>query len=512
MHFALSRKKLLFLLPAVVLLLAVAVFLSCLNVSTAMDVQRLLESPKALELQGIGAGLDEMDLTVDFHPEMHRLTVSQQLRLMNRTGETLHTLVLRAYPNAFQSQDVSPIATEELFDLCYLDGFSGGSLVMTSAQVAGKAGDMQEVRYLYTDAQKTVQEWTLPKAWEPGETLIVQANYTINVPKAASRFGEQNGLWAIGNAFLFPAVWEDGAFRTDPYYAVGDPFVSDCMNVTANVFLPEGYGCVGPAPAIETAVEGGVCFTFEATAVRDVAFCMAERYHWASAMEGDTLLFAYGQSGAASQEALRYARQALHCYEERFGEYPYLSLSLVVVDFPFGGMEYPGMVMISAELWRKGGQVLEWSVAHEVAHQWWYAVVGSDQVNQAWQDEALCEYSLLQYVETYYGKSAKEDLQRSRIQTSLRVSVPHGMVPGSPLDDFATMGEYTLLVYRRGAAMLLALDTAMGGKLDDFLKAYYSKYQFLRPTRADFEALLAESTGQDYVPLMVDYLDTHILN
>ncbi|MEF9879607.1 MAG: hypothetical protein RR975_09260, partial [Clostridia bacterium] len=75
-----------------------------------------------------------------------------------------------------------------------------------------------------------------------------------------------------------------------------------------------------------------------------------------------------------------------------------------------------------------------------------------------------------------------------------------------------SMSEYSLVVYNRGAALLCALDRATQGELDAFLKAYAQRYAFGFATRQDFEALLAEQTGEDYTPLMTDYLDTYILH
>ena len=147
-----------------------------------------------------------------------------------------------------------------------------------------------------------------------------------------------------------------------------------------------------------------------------------------------------------------------------------------------------------------------------MAHQWWYAVVGSDPVNQAWQDEALSQFSMLEYLEDRYGVSRREEYEQRELESALRVTVPRGVTPGAPLDRFSSMSEYSLVVYDRGAAMLCALDRMLDGGLDVFLGAYYERYAFGRATREDFENLLAETTGEDLTPMIRDYLDTYILN
>ena len=85
-----------------------------------------------------------------------------------------------------------------------------------------------------------------------------------------------------------------------------------------------------------------------------------------------------------------------------------------------------------------------------------------------------------------------------------------GVTPGAQLDYFASMSQYRLVVYDRGAACLCALDRTV--PLDGVLRDYYQNYLFQRATRSDFEQQLFERTGEDLAPLMRDYLDTAILN
>ena len=77
--------------------------------------------------------------------------------------------------------------------------------------------------------------------------------------------------------------------------------------------------------------------------------------------------------------------------------------------------------MIASAKLAAQGDTPEQTVALETAHQWWYAVVGSDGFNQAWQDEALSQFSLLDYWETRNGASARAELQYSLADTAMSV-------------------------------------------------------------------------------------------
>ena len=458
-------------------------------------------------LTAAAEGLDETSLHAVLSAEGDTLNVRQTFRLQNRDGVAHGDVLLRLFAAAFASEDTSPVATAEMAAACYPGGFSAGGATVSSVTANGA-----KAAYFSQDGDDTCLSVTLPTAWLPDEALTLEMEYTLLLPQSAGRFGWNSGILALGNAFAQPAVWEDGAWRADPYDPVGDPFYTRCMNYDVTLVVPAGT--VVAASAVSDAAQtdnGETTLHYSALAVRAFGLSLSRQYQLRQKVQDGVMISAYARSADAAAELLRYAAQALRCYSDEFGAYAYPTYTAAEVDFPFGGMEYPGYCMIAAVLLDLGGQQLEWTVAHETAHQWWYAVVGSDPVNQAWQDEGLSEYSVLLYAGRTYGDEAREELARVRLQTAMRVSTPGAVTPGSPVSYFDTLTDYAIVVYRRGAALFDALHTADAEGLRAFLRTYYQRYAFSIASRADFEALLRQQTGADYGPLLTDYLDT-ILN
>ena len=471
----------------------------------------LVAEPPGAALLAAADGLDDIQVDAVFDPVNRTLDVRQTFALVNRTGTAQRLLVLRAYPNAFQSEDTSPIATDELYDACYPDGFSAGFMRLTALKLQGENGAEKDAAFQYGDDAQTVLNVSLPEDWPAGQTLRLRAVYTVTVPQAASRFGEHGGIWALGNALLIPSPFMDGAYLTDAYSSIGDPFVSECRNYTVRLTAPADYSAAGTGTAtVESEADGLRVTRFDAPAARDFALCLSTSYRHAEVMRDGVLVRAYALSQTKAQTLLNVAANALACYGDRYGAYPYPTLSLCEADFPFTGMAYPSFLMIGSGQLNAGGENLEQLLAHEVAHQWWGAAVGNDAFRQSWQDEALAQYALLDFWETQHGADARSALQYQLVDTSLRVTVPQGITPGSPLDYFGDWAEYSMVVYNRGAAALCALDTAMNGGLDGFLAKYYAAFAFKLAGRADFEALLQAYTGEDWAPLLSDYLDTYI--
>ena len=105
------------------------------------------------------------------------------------------------------------------------------------------------------------------------------------------------------------------------------------------------------------------------------------------------------------RKALDWAAQALTIYQKEFGAYPYRELDIVETATTAGGIEYPGLVAVASRLYSDPNRqaFFESATAHEVAHQWWYNVVGNDQVNHPWLDEALTQYATYRYFQGAYG-------------------------------------------------------------------------------------------------------------
>ena len=77
--------------------------------------------------------------------------------------------------------------------------------------------------------------------WPADGMVAVTLRYRVDIPDCASRFGRQDGIIALGNVFPVPALWQEGAWRTDPYCSVGDPFLSECCSWSVTLTAPEDY-------------------------------------------------------------------------------------------------------------------------------------------------------------------------------------------------------------------------------------------------------------------------------
>jgi len=450
-------------------------------------------------LEAAAAGLPEWDVHLTLHPENRSLHITQTLQYRNAADAPLASLGLRTWLNAYAAQETSPASLEEIFDACYPEGFSPGWL-----DIASITWQAEEAAWAYTNDDRTALEVTIPPL-APGEEGVLRVEATAYIPLCAHRTGYADGVYQLGNVLPVLAARDGEGWRREEYLPIGDPFISDCANWRVSLQLPEGYvpACSVPLEKQEGIWQGGML------AARELGLCISADYKAAAARQGDTMVYSYARTEAGAKRALNYAKKALETYARLYGDYPWPAYTVCSVDFPFGGMEYPGFCMLGQGYYLESrADSLELLIAHETAHQWFYALVGSDSIRHPWQDEALCEYAVLRYVERRYGQATYETLKYFRTDAPMRENVPGNLTPGSPIDYFPNLTDYSTVVYGRGAALMEALNAIIPGGLDGFLRRYVEEYGFSFADRADFEALLTEYTGMDLTPLLIDYLDT----
>lgn len=472
----------------------------------ALDVFHL--TPRSLAGQralNASSGLNEYSYELIFRPEENSLAVTMTLDYTNRTGDTLDTLLLRTWAGAYAREETSPAAIDAFYDACYPSGFDPGGIAVEGVWWNGERADAR-----FIDGAGTALQVSIPAlSGQQSGRLLLRCRITI--PTCAHRFGHSQGIWQFGNALPILAVYENGQWRVDEYSPIGDPFYSECANYSVSLVTPQGFACASAgSQTVEKRSDGTQCLNMRALAVRDFGFALSENWQKARQRINGIWVTAYGPSQESAKRAAQDAARAIKIYGTLYGEYAWDTYTVCAVDFPFGGMEYPGLAFIGLPAFENNqADSLELILAHETAHQWFYALVGSDQVHEPWQDEALSEYAMLRYVLERYGRGAYENLCITRAEAPMREHIPQRVTPATPITGFGSLDVYSAVVYGRGCALMLAAEQ-LTGKMDLFLQSYCDQYAFKLASRQDFTLLLNDVTGEDLTPLMIDYLDTLI--
>jgi hypothetical protein len=430
--------------------------------------------------------LPEYRLILSLDAADRRLVGRQQVIFPNHTGQSLQEIVFRLYPNLPQY---------------------GGQLHVAEARV-----DDQPVPFSLR-ADDTALALSLPQPLAAESSAVLSLDFDLLIPRKETGyvlFGISQSVWSLPDAYPLLAVHDASLGRTgagatwheDVAPPHADAVFAEAAYYDVTLTLPSTLtlATTGSVVGETSGSEGQRVYRIVGGPLREFAWLASAGYSVLEATVHDTRVRSYylPDDAASAQTALDFAVASLRVYEDAFGPYPWDEMIVVEAPLLFYGMEFPGMNLIGLDLYREQRTQLEDRVVHEVAHQWWYAQVGNDQVNTPWLDEALAEYSMAIYYRQVYGDARADTLvnQRWRVPYQLAVENGYDAVVNQPSAAFGW--EYELIVYEKAALFFDALHQRLGQ--DAFmavLRAYVEHYRWRIATPDGFLRLAESVSGED---------------
>lgn len=369
--------------------------------------------------------------------------------------------------------------------------------------------------------EDSILEVALTPSLGPGAPTRIDLEYQVQVPLRGGRFGQREGVLALGNLFPVIQIYRTprlavagqplGWART-PYTEIGDAFFSEVADFTVDLELTRPAVVASGANLVQ---QEELRYRFAALGVRDFGLAISPSYQTQSReVDGVTLAAYYlPEHAAQARTYLDVGAEALRWMSQTYGQYPLDRLALAEVSSAgstFVGQEYPGLIMLGSGLTAGGGGVAGYLgniVAHEVAHQWFYGLVGNDQVYEPWLDEALATWLSHEFLRSNYPElypSAWSNLVAlNRRERSLLGERP---VDGG-VYDFSDEGPYFAFVYRKGAQLIEALRERLGpAVLTDALGEYVRLYGGQVATAADLADVLRQRSDGASDEVLAAYL------
>ena len=459
--------------------------------------------------------LNRYDLSLDFDPDGKKLAGTLRFDYTNTEDRPMGELHFLLYPNSFASEAYGVF--REDFASAYPNGFSPGGVEITtvvaddSPKGGAKTGSGQALDWVITGDQRQVLQVKLPKSLPPGEHATITIGYAVTIPNCYGRFGYGADTFSLVNCHPILSVYEDHEWHDYPYYEMGDPFYSEVADYHAVIHAPKEYA-VAATGTLTHEPDGS--WEVDAPARRDFGFVASNRFRVESTEVNGTLVRSYYLTGdeEGGRQALSTAAEAIELYDALFGGYPYAEFSVVQADFFIGGMEYPGMVLIDSTCYKglSNRPILDLIVAHETAHQWWYATVGDDEVMNPWLDEGLTEFTTQLFFKKCRNRVYQEVYQQQidylagYRQQNTDTNDDRADLPSYAYDNSTS---YSAWVYDRTAAVLKDLRAEIGD--DAFfagLARYYRENRLKVATPADFENAMEAESGRDLTAWFTDEL------
>jgi hypothetical protein len=509
------------------------------------------------------------DIQVTLDDNAHVLNAFEKITYTNNSLDTLHSIYFHLWPNAYKSA-TSALGKQQLEDhnmaLYYADENDLGGIFDLNFKTSEES-----LVWQFTEAHEDICRVYLLSPLKPGETVEITTPFNVKIPSGSiSRLGHIGESYQITQWFPKPAVYDNDGWQPMPYLDQGE-FYSEYGTFDVHLTLPKNYvvGATGDLVngekemnwltekalqtqqlvdnySLDTAYrfKNGMDFPisspntktlhYHQENVHDFAWFADKRYH---VLKGEVKLpqsnrtvttWAMFTNNEAElwQKSIDYLNDATYYYSLWNGDYPYQHVTAVDGSISAGGgMEYPNVTVIGESY---DAFTLETTIMHEVGHNWFYGIFGTNERAHGWMDEGLNTMNENRYIETKHPNHTlmgdSDTAQRKILklidigQYTHKASYELGyLVTAKRNKDQAisthaaelTPANYGGIIYSKTGIVFDYLMAYLGEETyDKCMHQYFEKWKFKHPQPKDLRAIFETETGKDLSWFFDDIMNT----
>ena len=491
----------------------------------------------------------QVDYTIDVRLDdaAHMLRAHEEFVYTNNSSVSLDTLWIHLWPNAYRDRATA---------LCeQMDRMGDLKLHFATEEERGwidsldfRSGDVR-LTWGFDTHHADISWVKLAKPLTPGASVTISTPFRVKIPAGKfSRLGHTKQAYYITQWYPKPAVFDAKGWHPIPYLTEGE-FYSEFGSFDVSITLPTNY-VVGATGELQSASERAwmdslamdrsaqrgstplakandfppsdatvKTLRFKQDRVHDFGWFADKRFLVRksavilprSGRSVTTWVLFTPKNRVLWEEAVSYVNEAVKHYSRWVGEYPYSACTAVDGTIAAGGgMEYP-MITVIGNMDDAIG--LDEVITHEVGHNWFYGILGSNERDHAWMDEGVNSFNEMRYMrERYPGSSFSigipmmkklteglADVHRVQNELGYRLNARRGV--DQPIDitsDDLTEINYGTMVYMKTALVLDHLFAYLGDEaFDNCMHAYYDAWSFKHPQPVDMRSVFERESGQD---------------
>ncbi len=493
----------------------------------------------------------EYDIQATVAPRDALLTGVETVVYHNESPDTLNTVVFHLYQNLMGPYGAREQPAPATTDGMIIDSLAvGGVAVRVPVRQAGQRPDTPGAQ-----VYGTLMRVPVTPAIPPGGTATFHVRWHFTIPGDwAPRMGMVDSTTAqIAQWYPQIAVYDDlHGWDLEQYSGTGEFYVDygsyrysvtapagtivggsgvlenpeDVLTDATRTALERAAGTdeivhvltaadFGPGTATRGAPGESLTWRFRADSVRDVAFSFSDHYLWDATRavvdpaSGRTAMVhvLYRPGAPLFDQVAAMARSALETFSSNLAPYPWPQLTQT--EGGSGGMEYPMTVFVQAyqDLFRMDGVT-----AHEIGHEWFPMLVGSNETRYGWQDEGLNSYATFFATDAFLPDSFRGRGLRQSQEGYLRfaAAADEDLSMMSPANSFGVWNSgYGIEAYAKPSAVLWTLRATLGPEtFDPAFREYVRRWSYLHPSPWDFFHAIEDATGKELDPFWYQWFFT----
>lgn len=453
----------------------------------------------------------KMEVSLDHQRKL--LTGNQYIEWINDSPDTVSFIRMYMYLNAFKNSESSYLKGSGMSimgqDLSSRTEETWGYINISEAIQEGEFSDLE--RFYVQDLDdntkdQTVLQLNLLRSIMPGDTLKLKTKFTSKLPKTISRVGySTNDFFHFVHWYPKLGIYEQDAngkwgwnchqfLRQMEFYG---EFGNYDLTITCADHLK--VGASGCRSNIENNADGTRTHTFSAHDVIDFAWCAYPDFiiyedHWNGI---DIELLSPPQHSNLVPRLIGAVKNSLEYLTTHIGPYPYPKITIMdppALGLRSGFMEYPSYITGgSFYAFPKGIKTIESLIAHEFSHQYFMAILATNEKESPWMDEGFVTFLEDCIMEAHYSKEASlfdiggykvSNCEFTRIEYT---SLPNKRISKITEKSWKVPGSYKGIVYSKTATVLQTVKNMLGDEIFfNALQDYFEKYKFSHPVKNDF--------------------------
>ena len=488
----------------------------------------------------------DYDISVSLDDVNHVLNGNISMVYTNNSPDALTYIYMHLWPNAYKNNNTA-FAKQKVLqgstDFYFAKDEERGWIENLDFKVNGVSVALE-----YDAENIDIAKIILNQPLASGQSITITTPFKVQMPKCFSRLGHVGQQYQVTQWYPKPAVYDYKGWHPIPYLDMGE-FYSEFGNFKVKITLPENY-VVAASGDLKTASEfeklneladntaatnlNETSLDFPASSsttktleyelknAHDFAWFADKRFHVMRSSvvlpesERTVLTYVYftNQHKEEWKKACDYVNRSILFYSEHVGEYPWNIAQAVDGTLEVesaGGMEYPTVTVLGGD---HDAEALDNIVTHEVGHNWFYGIIGSNERLHAWMDEGINSFYENRYMDTYYDRENSLGLPEGMlavlgVDTSDVNEVQYHMYQSMAKQNRAqsinlhsndyTMINYGLGVYAQSAYIFSYLEDVLGqDEFDRIMRKYYKTFKFKHVYPEDMQKLFEAETGENY--------------
>ena len=491
----------------------------------------------------------EVNYTIDvsLNDEKHLLDGKMQIEYINNSPDALERLIIHLWPNAYKNTDTNfakqKVSNGSTAFYFAAEEYRGGFNTVSFSQ------NGKPLNHSPYEDKIDIASLELSSPLAPGATCVIDVEFQLDIPRSYSRLGHVGQSYQMTQWYPKPAVYDRDGWHPMPYLDMGE-FYSEFGSFDVSIDLPANY-VVGASGQLMTesekqflnenmartqvyldslneAIELGEWKNKTEDAPtssteRKTIRYVAENVHdfaWFADKEfkvvGDEVTLESGKKVETYvmfteveedlwKDAITYVNRSVKFYSDKVGEYPWPHATAIQSALSAGaGMEYPMITVIGES---GNAKSLDIVITHEVGHNWFYGILGTNERMHAWMDEGLNSYYEGRYTDEYYPKTEnglpgflKKDNHMDLDHLGIMVlHKNNAMQPPSMDSEKMWQGCYFLGSYVKVPMLWSYLDEYIGEEaVDSIMQAYYQEWKFKHPSPSDLQLVMENHSDLDF--------------